>query len=308
MPAFCTHYLFGEDFIVDLPIEQKHNINFRNSFFYGVQGPDFLLFHRALPTMMGKSLRRFSTRMHTDPPAKLFAVLQKLQRLNPDNDFVNGYVAGFVCHYALDRAAHPYINFLQEGIIRKEKAKFAPTIHNRIETNIDRYMLKARFKINDPRKFHPSEILTDDPKTIQNIASIIVKVLSSVYDFNVKQSEICTAFRDFRKIEEMLSDSNYWEKTVARFAELPVRSKYGPALSALIRSGKTDKRWDYVNAKKNPWVNVDNREQASNMSFIEIYDSALQSALTMYNGLLEGIDAAEFTGNISFKTGAVAKQ
>ena len=309
MPAFCTHYLFGEEFLIELPVEKRHNKNFRSAFFYGVHGPDFLLFHRALPTMFGKSFRKLSTKIHSDTPVPLFETFQQLLAQHKDNDYIQGYIAGFVCHYALDRTAHPYVNFLQEAIIRKEKIRYSPAVvHNRIETNIDKFMLADRLKITNARKFSPAETLSTDEKMLKCISSLMSKVINSLYKTKITTGSVMQAFEDFRKLETALSNETYWRAPLAKIMELPLRFKWGPALSTLIRSGKIRTDWDYANTTGKKWMNLHTKSKPTQDTFIEIYESALSQAVYMYDEILAGRNIAEVTDGISFDKGVPVSQ
>lgn len=304
MPAFCTHYLFGEEFLLELPTEKRHNKDFRSAFFYGVHGPDFLLFHRALPTMPGKSFRKMSTKLHSDNPVPLLELIQKAMLDNADNAYIQGYAAGFICHYALDRLAHPYVNFLQEAIIRKEKIRYSPsTVHNRIEANIDRFMLWDRFKIKDARRFSTNDTLSTDEAMLRCISNLMAEVINTLYKTKINAQSVYQAFSDFRKLEARLSNETYWRKPVAKIVELPIRPIKGPALSTLIRSGKLKKDWDYANTTKHKWTNLDAKGKTSDDSFVEIYENALSQAIYMYDEFLMGSDVGEVTEGISFNKG-----
>jgi len=304
MPAFCTHYLFGEEFLLELPTEKRHNKDFRSAFFYGVHGPDFLLFHRALPTMPGKSFRKLGTKLHHDNPVALLELMQKLMLQNEDNAYIQGYVAGFICHYALDRVAHPYIYFLQEAIIRKEKIRYTESVvHNRIETNIDKFMLMDRLKINDGRKFRATDTLSTDSEMLRCISTLMAKVINTLYKTKLDTKGVLQAFSDFRRIEAKLANETYWRKPFSLVAELPVRFAKGPALSTLLRSGKMKTDWDYANKTKHKWTNLNQKTKSSDDSFIDLYETALSQAIYMYDEFLLGSDVAEVTEGISFVKG-----
>lgn len=309
MPAFCTHYLFGEEFLLELPTEKRHNKNFRSAFFYGVHGPDFLLFHRAMPMMFGKNFRKLGETLHADTPVPLLEKLQQMLIEHRDNDFIQGYVAGFICHYALDRTAHPYVNFLQEAIIRKEKIRYSPTtVHIRIETNIDRFMLMDRLKINDARKFSASETLSTDEKLLKCISSMMSKVINSLYKTKITTQSIMQSFADFRKIQTIISNENYWRTPFFKMAELPLIFTRGPIRSALLRSGRMRTDWDYANTTGRKWMNLHTKSKTSQDTFIEIYENALSQAVYMYDEILAGGNVMEITGNVSFDKGVPMKQ
>lgn len=308
MPAFCTHYIFGEEFLLELPPEKRHNKNFREAFFYGVHGPDFLLFHRALPTMPGKSFHHLSTKLHSDDPVPLIELMRKFAFANESNNYIQGYFAGFLCHYALDRTAHPYINFLQEAIIRKEKIRYSPSVvHNRIETNIDRFMLNTKLKISDTRKFSPADTLSKNSEMLKCISTLMTKVINSLYKTKLTNEDTFRAFSDFRKLETKLSDETYWRKPFAKIIELPVRPIKGPVLSTLIRSGKLNTDWDYANTTRHKWANIHLKGHSTEDSFIEIYETAISQAIYMYDELLAGGDVLEITDGLSFNKGVPVK-
>ena len=83
-------------------------------------------------------------------PAELFFALSKHLKKVPMeyHSIVKAYVAGFACHYLLDRSAHPYVYSQQyafckageEGLTDKDGSD----VHAVIESELDEMMLYTR--------------------------------------------------------------------------------------------------------------------------------------------------------------------
>ena len=74
-------------------------------------GPDFFFTHRFFPWQKGESLKEIGERLHQTPPSSIFDFAQEYENGERGNDVSLSYVLGFLCHYALDSTAHPFVNY-----------------------------------------------------------------------------------------------------------------------------------------------------------------------------------------------------
>ena len=110
----------------------------------GAQG-DIFYFHRVLPWEFGKSHADIGIKLHRGSPARLFESFRKvLNSQRSKHDAVLSYIMGFFCHYAIDRAAHPYIYWAQEKLAEHDPkyGKKPVQYHFRIESALDTIVLR----------------------------------------------------------------------------------------------------------------------------------------------------------------------
>ncbi len=104
----------------------------------GAQGPDIFFYHKTLPLKTTGHFRHFAKKLHTEKVGEVFkSMLEGVKRAAPP--FANkcfAYFAGYLSHYALDCAAHPYVF---------NRAGFGPG-HTRFESDMDSALLKLQNK------------------------------------------------------------------------------------------------------------------------------------------------------------------
>ena len=107
MPAMIAHYLFAQRVFSKLKAGVTPEAPAMAA--VGAQGPDIFFFHRVLPWEPGTSFAKQGSLLHKISPAKLFEAFRAgINRASAeDRAAMTGYVQGFFCHYALDRAVHP---------------------------------------------------------------------------------------------------------------------------------------------------------------------------------------------------------
>jgi len=273
--------------------------------YYGAQGPDFLFFHRAMPWMPGRSLRRTGTAMHNGNPAGLFERMRLYLAANPGDKYALPYALGFLFHYALDRTAHPYVLAMTDQIAEQEHIRYSrKIIHNRIETNIDIYLLREKLGVKDARKFYQTDSLARKPELLRSMGKMMADVINALHSAGAPEAEVVTAFEDFYKVQKMEIDPRGVKRPVIRALEFiltPAGRGLGPALSTLIRTKEPDKKWDYMN-KAHSLCGAGN--------FYSVFERAKADALFLAAGFLKAVQTGSpvggFIGDASFSTGEAA--
>lgn len=108
MPSLYAHYTFGQKVRKLLPEEIQLCIQrYEDQFDLGLQGPDHLFFYRPLK---GNPVNQMGHRIHKKPAffyfRKMIPVVRKKGLYSPEC----AYLLGFLCHFMLDSAVHPYVN------------------------------------------------------------------------------------------------------------------------------------------------------------------------------------------------------
>ncbi|MCD7728704.1 MAG: zinc dependent phospholipase C family protein [Clostridia bacterium] len=130
MPSTYAHYLFGEKVASRLGGSLAKTISENKQLFYiGLHGPDILFYYKPL----GKNAVNSSGyAMHERPASEFFKRAGDILELTGNNGGSAAYIAGFICHYALDHACHGYI---------EKKIAASGLAHSEIENEFDRFLI-----------------------------------------------------------------------------------------------------------------------------------------------------------------------
>lgn len=130
MPSTYAHYRFGQDVLEALPGKYREVLLREEDLFnIGLHGPDILFYYKPFTHHRihgeGGRMHRLTGRQYFSEAGKIF-----LERGPRTADYA--YLCGFLCHFALDRACHGYINDL---------AARGEVSHAEIESEFDRILL-----------------------------------------------------------------------------------------------------------------------------------------------------------------------
>ena len=131
MPNYFAHLVFGAKVLAALPEETARPLRAeREAFNLGCLGPDPLFFYwPALPF----PARREGMRMHKESVRPVFRRLAGPVRERVP--LAGSYAAGFLCHFALDAACHPYVDArMADGHLG----------HLAMEAELDRKLMEER--------------------------------------------------------------------------------------------------------------------------------------------------------------------
>lgn len=305
MPAFSTHYIFAKELMPWLKTESKASIN-SDALYLGTQGPDIFFFHRILPWMIGKSLRKTGSALHRAKPELIFESMRRYAEISERKDTILSYILGFIMHYALDRVCHPYVYALQNRLTENKLIANEHTAHNVIEFAMDSYLLKKRLGIPEPHKFRTSGIINLNEADKEEIASLLRFVIKDVLIQDIGTQAV-TAIDDTEYIQKITFDPHRIKNAVISAAELPLALITGGyKLSAMLKPKDLEKAQKYGNIYREMWESPYSNEERYE-SFEDLFERAQTEAKQMIKGFLNGADCKEITQNISFLTGVEIK-
>lgn len=305
LAAICTHYLFAQELLPALPVLLPEIQISQPAVLWGTQGPDIFFFHRALPTMLGKSFRAAGSRLHRTPPSLIFDAMQEyLDIYKQEKDVLSSYIVGFLMHYALDRNIHPFVFAQQRDYVEQNRISYNPSIiHNQIETNLDILALKTKLGIKG-NEFNPAETLELDEEIISVFAGLYSYVLNRVLGQQLSAEALKMPFYDTVRVQKALCDRGGRKRGFVSCLEKIVPFA-PPGLSTLIRTPEVADDWDYANASKRPWTDLSQGKE-SRLSFFEIYQNALEDAKELIIGFFHpqgAMTMEELTKEITFDAG-----
>lgn len=132
MPASYAHTCYGKMIYQELPREIQRCIRRHpQAYLVGLHGPDLFFFYK--PYRKNK-IAAIGHQAHEKEALDFF---ERGRQVAANNEVIKSYLMGFLCHFALDSACHPYVSaYEKEHQVR----------HSDIETELDRALMEERGK------------------------------------------------------------------------------------------------------------------------------------------------------------------
>ena len=310
MPAMLTHDQFGQDaYGMALEVTDLFTPDERDAFLLGNQGPDPLFYLLLLPPL--EEFRVWGSRMHNERPSAVFCAMRQAVDGLPAEERKVGraYLAGFTCHYLLDRAIHPLVYFWERGICQAGVSDLdlsdGNIVHAEIERDLDEMVLFTK-RNQTIKSYRPYEqVLRGRDQTLAVLGDLYrdsaigpfaedEPTLNEVYPLAV----YC-----FRLAQRMFwSPRGHKAKALARI-EAPMLKKRYSLVRAMSHRVRAELTSDFDNRERKPWRNPFTGE-ILNSSFWDLYEGALgevPGALQVVLGNEFDSDAAaELTGGLNF--------
>ena len=103
MPDVAVHAAFGREVLASLPEEVREYL-IPEPYTFALFGPDVWFMYKPWHRREGRGRR-----MHTGKPGLFLTTLLCRAESSASPVEMFSYLSGFLCHYALDSIAHPYI-------------------------------------------------------------------------------------------------------------------------------------------------------------------------------------------------------
>ena len=293
MPALLAHDFFAQDaFGSVLDSVGIRSSDERDAFLLGSQGPDPLFYLVLLPPL--DAFRELGYRMHKAGPSSLLVAMRSAVDGLPDGDqaVARAYLAGFACHYLLDRTIHPLVYFWERGICQAGVLDLditdASAVHAEIERDLDEMVLFTK-RNQTILAYRPYEEVL---RASEDVLNTIGRVYFSAAVATIAQGEP-TAVRVFpiavacyRRALRALYSPKGMKKRVVGFTERAAfRERYAisQAMAYLPRAEATSV---YDNRDNRPWRNPFTGE-VHYESFWELYNTALDQASHVVAAILD---------------------
>lgn len=290
MPDIVVHASFGREVRQALPEEIRAKLSV-DPYTFALFGPDLWFMYQPWKRREGRGRR-----MHTTKPgAFLMALADRVGQSSAPDDLFS-YLAGFLCHYALDSTAHPYIIHLTE-----EKYHF-PRGHMSFEHSLD--ILELRRAGLEGKRHAVTENYFPPCRLPESIRVDIDAVFRSVYGWENCWAALNHAARRHYRIYRMI------ENPAGLFSRL-TRATGHPKLKSFSYSESHFKNIDVENNKKQSWTHSHEPSVSSDASFAELRAEALALAVKLITAAYRCLflseisreELAEIIGNRSYLSG-----
>lgn len=156
MPSHYTHKHFGKLIQQALPTPLRRVTETApDAYFLGVHGPDFLFYYRpishSVPSQEGFSIHKRSGLTFMENATLILRDKPSVTQVS--------YMIGFITHYMLDSACHPYVDILVAS---------GQASHTAIETDLDRYLLLQDG--HDPLRYDSTSHIIPSQKLARSVA------------------------------------------------------------------------------------------------------------------------------------------
>ena len=176
MPGLITNYLFGERSYQALsPNYLKDVINaYPCAYRIGLQGPNVFFYY--LNNYMRRKKSNICNILHEKNTGAFMEYLIDYMSMQEGEkrQICIAYIAGYLCHYALDIHAHPYLTYRVKTDLKEHpELSKTPFYYQRIETLFDTLLLK-RLNHMDPGQLNLEALVSVSKKERQQIANCLL--------------------------------------------------------------------------------------------------------------------------------------
>ena len=290
MPDIVVHAAFGRDVKQALPEEIRRKLS-DDPYTFALFGPDLWFLYRPWKRREGRGRMMHTTR----PGAFLMALADRVKASAAPEDLFS-YLAGFLCHYALDSVTHPYIIHLTE-----EKYDF-PRCHMSFEHSLD--MRELRRAGLEGRCHAITEHYFPLCRLPESIRGDIDAVFQSVYGWKHCWSALNHASQRHHLVYRVI------ENPSGLFSRLTRLTRH-PRLKSFSYSESHFNHIDVENDGKREWRHSHEPSVSSFATFAELRKEALDLAVRMIAAAYRCLflseisreELAEIIGNRSYLSG-----
>ena len=274
MPDPVTHHYFGTEVLSSLAPEVSAMIA-PSVFERALQGPDPW---STLGFWGGKekSYAAHSMKMHGQKAgAFLQALLKEACEAQSPETF--SFLAGFLCHYCLDKKAHPYIickSGQYDGTAETYPQRGG---HVRMERSIDSYYIRRVYN-KKPWRFSLSKNIFRYKKLPEALRLPLDRAFKQVYGWERGFDLFNRALRCERLFYRLMQDPLGLVQLLLR----PIsHGANNYCVYSYYRRETDPARLDYLNEKHTPWHHPCDPTIASTESFAELFAKAKEDAVEM---------------------------
>lgn len=289
MAGFITHYFFGIDIYYLISNSDVKQIIKENTipFVLGLQGPDIFFYH--IFRLIHRDHRNLGSYIHEHRTGKFFASgfhqISYFQS-KEEKKIALAYLCGFLCHYTLDSACHPYIYARSDYEITNPNSKSLEK-HTGLEDVIDRKIL-AHYKQINLADFNQKSSFCLSKKERQVIAVFLSRVIYRTFGdlFSESRFFITPFFIKKVLIEARVAISLLTDPAGKRkrfIVALENRTIRSHVLSNKFITNVPIQIKDPMNYNHTPWANPWNKSIITDNSFLDEYQRALLNCEAIFD-------------------------
>ena len=296
MPDVLTHTLCGKKALKRIKNKKIRDEVYKRQklFNIGCQGPDIFIYYRSWPWTDKGKLKEFGHVMHETKTGQFFLegikFLKQCEKGSKEYYDMLTYLLGFICHFNMDKVAHPYIFYfggIDDGT--KEKKKYS-NYHKRLEIALDVLILK-RDKGKDAYKYPVYKLLKRKTEMPNVICKFYKEVFEKLYNTKIELDTPKIAVGDMVKLLKVLYDPMQLKRIMSKvFYHSCNFSKY---ISYTIYPKKLKPNIDYLNLEHRKWQDPINKEIIYTYSFVDLFDKGVKDSSYYMDKVIDYINNRE---------------
>ena len=258
MPDVAVHLCFGEEVARSLSADIQKKLS-KDPYDFALLGPDIWFMYKPWIRRNGRGRR-----MHTTRTGEFLSRLADEALKSGDPVPLFSYLAGFICHYALDSTAHPYV-------IRLSTTEYPlPGAHRGLEHALDVLELQRAgvWGERHPMTKHAFRAI----RLPREIGPALDAAYRQTYGWENSRRILNRSYRLFRFLYSLMENP---KGLGARLAKL-TRS---PFLREMIYSASDFIGMDAENLEHRPWAHSHDDSIVYTDSFPELREQARQKAV-----------------------------
>lgn len=278
MPSLITHYLLAKR----VKNEIKENLN-DNAFFWGAQGPDFILTHNFWNKKNIRSIKKCGMYLQDMDFNELVDLLSFYIKNKNNSLLAKSYVKGLLSHYILDTNSFGFISY-QSQVLHFQKAENCTlrAARNELKSSLDNIILRYE-EGKLPSQVNFKKVIPKNAEVFNFMYSFYFYVLRKKFDNTIKLSEIQDALKCYRKLIALMDDKFFIKKPVVKLIEKVL--KKDAYISGFIRDMIEPDYFDFANISGSKWKWPLSSKEAYTDSFIEIYENAIVKTINVLKSL-----------------------
>ena len=228
MPAVVTHNYFGTCAYSLIREQVGDSKDCLEAFLLGNQGPDPLFYLVMDPSL--SEWTPYGTHLHREKTDDVLVAFRRSFDIIPksDLDVARAYALGFLCHYLLDREAHPLVYaqeyaLTEQGIPGLDK-EIREQVHQTIECQIDEVMLFRHMNMTLREFAPPRHLLKADHGVLKTISTMYLYVLLTVFNDIPPEKLYARSIQLWRAALRLLYSKRGYKRSLIVRAEQWMRS------------------------------------------------------------------------------------
>ncbi len=277
MPDLVTHVWFAAEAVASLPPEIRERVDDRLCA-YASAGPD-VWFPCGFYGGPDKALAPRGGYMHENDTGAFLTALVRRCRESEATDGLFSYLSGYLCHYCLDTAAHPYIIYRTGNYDQTPETLRYRGNHTRLERAIDVHVIREKYG-SDTRRFHLVRRCLPLKKLPESLKEDLDQVYRQIYGWEEVWAALNRAIRDHRLLYWLLRDTTGVLNRLTPLFDNGV-SVYDYRYFSYQGRDLDGSGVDYLNLRHTPWRNFADPSLVSSESFPDLVERARGEAVEL---------------------------
>ncbi len=259
-------------------------------YLFGSNGPDILYYYNVWPWLdqtKTKKFKQYGDMVHSERINDFFdtmiAIAQKQDHRN--QQIMLAYIAGFICHWALDSTTHPLV-FYRTGDIQSAGHQYD---HFRYESALDSKITQQVFE--EKLSKHPTyRYMSMESYQEKVVAFLISQAHQRVYQSDITVEECLTCMKHAKGVLRIMFDPwTLWFDVIQIFEKVILKDPW--RFSSHMVIGRIDENFDELNKNQDAWFNPTDPGTQHHESFMQLFEQAIgraKLALIALEKTLEG--------------------